>query len=90
MTRMGECNGNTMKSNYDIRKFFFWRCQNNLAPKFPLKINKSVALCPTSEDFPPKKYENVTTQIMFHQFGMFLYQDFKKKFQFLQCIPYVQ
>lgn len=78
MTRLGECDGNTMKSNYDIRKFFLLRCQNNLAPKFSLKINESIALFPISEDFPPKKHENVTTQKMFHQFGMFLHQDFKK------------
>jgi hypothetical protein len=76
MTRLGECNGNAMKSYYGIVKFFFLRCQNNLALKFALKINTFVALCPTSEDFPPKKHENVTTQKMLHLFGLFLHQDF--------------
>jgi len=41
----------------------------------------------SSEDFPPKKHGNVTTQIMFHQFGMFLYQDLKKNFNSCNVFP---
>lgn len=76
-----------LNSNCDIRKFFFLRCQNNLAPKFSLKMKKSVTLCPPLEDFPPTKHENVTTQKMFHPFGLFWHPDFRKVFDSCNVFP---
>ena len=92
MTRMGKCKGNTMKSTSDIKKFFFLRCQNNLAPKFSHKINKSVALLIC---VPPQGISHLRSTKMSLPKKCFTHLvclciKILKNFQFLQCVPNVQ